>query len=45
MTAFPIFEQKMPLCWALLEISGVGRVITPFDPHLSQNIGEGGGFE
>jgi len=32
MTAFPIFEQKMPLCWALLEISGLRRVITPFDP-------------
>jgi len=42
MTAFLIFEQKMPLCWALLEISGLRRVITPFDPHLSQNIGEGG---
>jgi len=44
MTAFPIFEQKMPLCWALLEMSGLRRVI-PFDPHLSQNIGEGGSLK
>jgi len=45
MTAFPIFEQKMPFCWALLEVSGLRRVITPFDPYLSENIGEGGSFE
>jgi len=45
MRAFPIFEQKMPLCWALLEISGLGRVITRFDPRLSHNTGEGGGFK
>jgi hypothetical protein len=45
MTAFLIFEQKMPLCWALLEISGLRRLITLFDPYLSENIEEGGGFE
>jgi len=45
MTAFSIFEQKMPLCWALLEMSGLRRVITPFNHHLSQNIGEGGSFK
>jgi len=37
MTAFPIFEQKMPLCWALLEISGLRRVLHLLTPHLSQN--------
>jgi len=37
MTAFPIFEQKMPLCWALLEMSGLRRVINLLTPHLSQN--------
>jgi len=45
MTAFSIFEQKMPLCWALLEMSGLRRIITRFDPYLSENIGEGGSFK
>jgi len=45
MRAFPVSEQKMPLCWALLEISGLRPVIMLLDFHLSQNITEGGEFQ
>jgi len=38
-------NQKMPLFILFREISGLRRVIKPFDPHLSQNIGEGGSFK
>jgi len=37
-------EQKMSLWWALLEISGLGRVITRFDPRLSQEHCQKGGI-
>jgi len=38
-------NQKMPSFIHFKEVSGLRRVITPFDPRLSQNIGEGGSFE
>jgi len=44
-TKHPISEQKVPLYMVFWEILGLRRVITPFDHRLSQNIGEGGGFE
>jgi len=37
-------EQKMPLCWALLEISRFRRVITRFDTYLSQEHCQKGGI-
>jgi len=37
-------NQKMRSFIHFREISGLRRVITPFDPNLSQNKGEGGGF-
>jgi len=43
MTAFLIPEQKMPLCWALLEISGLRRVITHFNPYSPQKYSDKGG--
>jgi len=44
-TKYPISEQKVPSYWGFWEILGLRRVITPFSPYLSQNKGEGGGFE
>jgi len=45
MTVLVNLNQKMPSFIHFREVSGLRRVITPFDPHLSQNIGEGGGSE
>ena len=45
MTVLVNLNQKMPSFILFREISGLRRVITPFDLHLSQNIGEGGSFK
>ena len=44
-TKHSISKEKVPLYLEFWEVSGHGRVITPFSPYLSQNIWEGGGFE
>jgi len=43
-TKYPISEQKVPSYWEFCEVSGLGRVITPFSPYLFQNKGKGGVF-
>jgi len=43
-TKHSISKEKVPSYWGFWEVSGLGRVITPFNHNLSQNIGEGGGF-
>jgi len=42
---YSISEQKVPSYWEFWEVSRLGRVITPFNLHLFENIGEGGGSE
>jgi len=38
-------NQKMHSFIRFREVSGLRRVIAPFNPDLFQNIGEGGNFE
>jgi len=45
MTVLVNLNQKMHSFIHFREVSGLRRVITPFDHHLSQNIGEGGSFK
>jgi len=44
MTVHINFNQKMRSFIHFRKVSGLRRVITPFDSHFSQNIMEGGGF-